>query len=217
MARSPANTRLRERRRAGSRQEILGVAHQVLAEAGPIKLTLDLVASELGITKQALYYYYPSRGALMFELALEELLAVADEVNRACAAAPDGPSALEALIRTYVEHFLPKLEVHRLITIQFQESDELATASKELARVRPINDLLYGAVEAKLLAGARHRKRDRRARRLAFTAHVAAMGLLTMRAIVEKLDDPLLHDDAALLDELCRIFRAAGVEYERNP
>jgi AcrR family transcriptional regulator len=207
---------LRERRRASSRQQILEEARGVLARVGPVRLTLELVAAELGMTKQALYYYYPSRSALLIELAVEELLAVANEVNVACAAAPDGASALEALIRTYVGHFLPRLDLHRLITIQFHERDELAAVSEPLARIRPINDLLYGEIEAKLQAEAPGRRRGRRARRLAFTAHLAALGLLTMRAIVEKLDDPLLHDDAALIDELCRTFRAAAHDHGRR-
>src|SRR5689334_5140542 len=111
--------RLKERRMAGSRQEILDATRAVLPKVGPVKVTLELVAAELGMSKQALYYYYPSRSALLFELVVEELLTVANQVHVACAAAPGGASALEALLRTYIGYFLPKLELHRTITLQF--------------------------------------------------------------------------------------------------
>jgi AcrR family transcriptional regulator len=201
-------TRLREARLAGSREEILGVAREVLARVGPLELTLQLVAAELGMSKQALYHYFPSKDALLFDLVLGELVASAEAVHRACVAAPDGASALEALIRTYVAYFLPRLELHRLISMQSPMSVASLTPA-QLERVRPVNDLLYGEIERKL--AAEHKRRDRKAwRRLAFTAHLSAMGFLAMRAIVERNADPLIHRDQDIVDEMCRTYRAAA-------
>jgi AcrR family transcriptional regulator len=207
--------RLRERRLAGSRQEILDATRGVLATTGLLKLTLEAVAAELGISKQALYYYFPSRDALLFDLGLDELVTAAEAVNRAAVAAPDGAGALEAIIRTYVGHFLPRLELHRLVAMQAAPAD-VALTPAQLERVRPVNDLLYGEAERKLAAEARGKKRDKKApRRLAFTAHLSAMGMLAMRAITERQNDPLLHSDDELLDELCRTYRAAAAAYAR--
>ena len=58
----------RERRRDRSREEILDAARQVLLRNGVGAMTLDAVAKEVGVSKTALYYYYPSKDALLFEL-----------------------------------------------------------------------------------------------------------------------------------------------------
>lgn len=205
-ARRPAPAaRLRDRRRAIARQEILAVAREVLDRVGPLELTVGLVAADLGISKQALYHYFSSKDELLFEIVLEELLASAEAVHRACVAAPDGDAALEALIRTYVGHFLPRLELHRLVTMQTAAAEYQLTPA-QLERIRPVNDLLYGEAARKVVA-QRRRRDPRAARRLAFTAHLAAMGLLAMRAITAASNDPLRYRDDELVDDLCRTFR----------
>jgi len=210
VARPRPTPRLRERRLAGSRAEILDATRVVLAGHGPSRLTLELVARELGISKQALYHYFRSRDALLFELVVEEVMTAAREVHGACAAAGDAGDALAALIRTYVGYFLPRLELFRLTTMQTAPADIEVTAT-DIERVRPMNDLMYGEIERRLVAEQGGKRRDRKAaRRLAFTAHMAAIGFLTVRAITEAAGDPLLHSDQDVIDELCRTFRAAA-------
>ncbi|MBK6696775.1 MAG: helix-turn-helix transcriptional regulator [Myxococcales bacterium] len=58
----------RERRRERSREEIVEAARRVLLRDGIAATTLDAVAKEVGLTKAALYYYYPSKDALLFEI-----------------------------------------------------------------------------------------------------------------------------------------------------
>ncbi len=211
MTKTRPGARLRERRLAGSRQEIIDVTRSVLARSGALKLTLELVAAELGMSKQALYHYFPSKDALLFDVVLDDLIASAEAVNRACAAAPDGASALEALIRAYTAYFLPRLDAFRLMTMQVGAALDWKHSPAMLERLRPINDLLYGETEKKLAADHRAPRRDKQEpRRLAFTAHLAAMGFLTMRAVVDRMNDPLLHSDDDLVDELCRTYRAAA-------
>jgi AcrR family transcriptional regulator len=209
----PAATRprLAARRSAGSRQEILAATRAVIDRVGPGALRVEHVADELGVTKQALYHYYPSKEAVLFEVVIDELVAVATAVDQAARAAPDGASALEAIIRTYTARFLPRLEMHRLVTMFVPTPLAFRTTPEVLARIRPVNDLMYGAAEAKLTAERKLKRSDPRApRRLAFTAHLAALGLLTMRAITDSMNDPLLYSDAELVDELVRTYRAAA-------
>jgi AcrR family transcriptional regulator len=215
--RAVARPRLAARRAAGSRQEILAATRTVLARVGPAALRVEQVAAELGVTKQALYHYYPSKEAVLFEVAIDELVAAAEAVNRAALAAPDGAGALEAIVRTYTAHFLPNLEMHRLVTMFVPTPEAFRTSPEVLARIRPINDLMYGAAEAKLAADRKPTKHDPRApRRLAFTAHLAALGFLTMRAITDSMKDPLLYSDAELVDELVRTYRAAAAKPEKK-
>ena len=45
---------------------------------------------------------------------------------------------------------------------------------------------------------------------MAFLAYLAAIGLLTMKGMVESLDDPLLYSDEQLIEGFARIFEAAA-------
>lgn len=213
MAARPAPSRLQERRQAGSRREILAATREVLARVGVPGLTLEAVAREVGVTKQALYHYFPSKDALLLEVVLDEHVATADAIHAACSAAPDGPSALEALIRACVGHFAGRLDAFRLVTQQVQLVDAKRMDPATVERIRPLNDRTYGVAEAKLRAGWRGaRAKGDAARRLVFSAHLAAMGLLTMKALVERFEDPLRHGDAELVAELCSVFRAAAMK-----
>ena len=68
-----ARTARRERRRNRSREEILTAARTVLLREGIAGITLDAVAKEVGVSKTALYYYFPSKDALLFELVYGNL------------------------------------------------------------------------------------------------------------------------------------------------
>lgn len=211
---APAQTRLRRRRREGSQAEVLDAARAVLAKVGVGGLTTEAVARELGVTKQALYHYFPSKDALLFELVFAESAAAAAAVEAGCVAAPDGVAALEAVIRGYVAYYAPRLDRYRLVTMHVQQADLDAADPAMLARIRPLNEQLFGLAATRLHAG---RRRGRRAdplaaRRLAFAAHVAAHGLLAMKALVERFHDPLRYRDDELVDELCHTFRARAVQ-----
>lgn len=45
---------------------------------------------------------------------------------------------------------------------------------------------------------------------LAYTAWLAALGLLTMPGLADAMHDALVHDDEDLLDTLTRVFDSAG-------
>ena len=202
----------RERLRALTRQSILQAAETVLLREGLDALTLDAIAAELGLTKQGLYYHYPSKEALLAELALQEWTAVADAVHAATAAATNAADALEALVRHYVARYAQRLPMFRLATQGSLLSPLAASlARQQLELIRPLNDRMYGPTERLLRAAQRAGRADAALdpRRLAFVAHTSAMGLLTMQLMVSSVDDPLRHAPKALVDELCRGLRAA--------
>lgn len=186
----------------------------VLERDGMAKLTLELVAGELGVTKQALYHYFPSKHALLTELVFAELEACADAIHAASEAAPDGASALEAVIRAYVAYYLPRLEAFRLVVMHVQQVEGVTFSADVLARLRPLNDRMYGVATAKLLADRRPVRGGRvepiAARRMVFAAQLAAQGFLSMRTIVDRFADPLRYGDDEMVDEMCRAFRASA-------
>jgi len=203
-----------ERRRDQTRAEILDTARDVVLGSGLASFTLADVADELGLTKPALYYYFDSKEALLFELLLREWFEAATEVQAAVEVTESGADAVEALMRTVFDRYRDRLELFVLFFKMGPGGDfEGIMGPEELERIRPINDMLYAGAEARLRAdqrtGAFPRKRD--PRRFAFTAQVAVIGFLNMKAIAAAAKDPLIHSDEDTIEDLCRTFRDAAL------
>jgi AcrR family transcriptional regulator len=206
----------KERRRERSREEILEAAREVLFRNGVTAMTLDAVAKEAGMSKTGLYYYYPSKDALIFELVFGVLERQAHAVHDAVEEAKDGGEALRAVIRETVHSFVPRLDDFRLAFLfgQVGGGGAVRWDAEQFARLRPLNDLC--------LAGAARRLREERGKRagrakveprlLAFLAYLAAVGLLTVKGLVEQLNDPLVFSDEELIEGLGRVFEAAAAD-----
>ena len=213
VARSKREARV-ERRRDQTRAEILDTARDVVLRSGLAGFTLAEVAEELALTKPALYYYFDSKEALLFELVLREWVGAATEVQVAVDATENGADAVEQLMRTVFDRYRHRPELFMLFFKMGPGGDfEGIMGSDELERIRPINDMFYGGAEARLRADQRTGgfPKERDPRRFAFTAHMAVIGLLNMKAIAAAADDPLIHSDEDLIDDLCRTFRDAAL------
>jgi AcrR family transcriptional regulator len=203
-----------ERRRDQTRAEILDTARDVVLGSGLASFTLADVADELGLTKPALYYYFDSKEALLFELLLREWLEAATEVKAAVEVTESGVDAVEALMRTVFDRYRDRLELFVLFFKMGPGGDfEGIMGPEELERIRPINDMLYGGAETRLRAdqhtGGFPKKRG--PRRFAFSAHMAVIGLLNMKAIAASAKDPLIHGDEDMIEDLCTTFRDAAL------
>ena len=209
---SPRTAR-RDRRRERSREEIVDAARRVLLKNGIVATTLDAIAKEVGLTKAALYYYYPSKDALFFEVIFGVLDAQTMAVHDAVATASNGGEALGAIIRETFHSFGSQLDDFRLAFLQSQvvKPGTVRFTAEQFARLRPLNDRLYGGA-AKLLTEDFKSTRGARVepRLMAFLAWAAALGLLTMKGLVESVGDPLLYSDEMLVEGLSRVFEAAA-------
>jgi hypothetical protein len=113
-----------------------------------------------------------------------------------------------------VSVFAPRLDDFRLAFLHGQVAGQgtVHFDDTQFARIRPLNDLWFAGAAQKL--AAEHRGRRGRARveprLLAFLAYVSAIGLLTMKGMVESVDDPLLYSDEQLVEGLARVFEAAA-------
>jgi AcrR family transcriptional regulator len=203
----------REQRRSRSRAEILEAARRVLLRKGIAGTTLDAVAREVGVSKAALYYYFPSKDALFFELVFGNLQSQAQAVHDAVEKTVNGADALGAIVRESVRVFAPNLDDFRLAYLHAQVAGQGAVHfdEQQFARIRPLNDLWF--------AGAANRLRQERKKRggakieprlLAFLAWVGSIGFLTMKGMVESQNDPLIYTDEQLIEGLAQVFAAAA-------
>lgn len=199
-----------QRRRDRSREDILEAARVVLLRDGIAAVTLDAVAREAGMSKTGLYYYFASKEALVFELVFGVWESQGARVRDAVEAVDTGPAALAAIIRTTVEGYAPQMDDFRLAYLlgQVSSSSELKVLPEQFERIRPINDMILGGTARKLAGEGQAGVVEPRL--LAFLAYVSALGLLTMKGLVESQNDPLLYSDEQLIEGLSKIFAAAA-------
>lgn len=191
----------------------MDATRSVLLEHGIAGLTLAAVARELELTKAALYYYFPSKEALVFELTYLSLESHSAAVGAAVADTASGAAAIEALIRAAAADYGNRMDEYRVAYLvpQVGAAGGSRLSPEQLARIRPFNDRMYGAVGDKILQDQRAGRIDNTidGRRLAFLAHTSVLGLLTLEGLVAVADKaPLIHTREGMIDELVRTFTA---------
>jgi AcrR family transcriptional regulator len=209
-ARQPS-ARIRQKRRE-ARRDILDAARRLLNEQGADALTLASVAAELGMTKPALYHYFPSKDALVRALVTALLAEEIDALIAAIDARENDADALPAMIRAFYAHYRKRLDAFRIVYGQSQlvPAPDLGMDPQTIREeINPRTRRLFDALEARLVADRASEAERRRARRLAFTAWTSALGLVTMLSVADATGDPLVHGDAELLDTLAGVFAGA--------
>lgn len=205
------SARIQEKRRR-ARQEILDVAREQLNEGGVEAVTLESVAGDLGMTKQALYHYFPSKEALNRSLVTSLIDEEVETLIAAVEAADADEDTLATLIRAYYEHYIANLNAFRAIFCQTQlhSAARLELDQQTLHQeINPRTQRLFDVLEDRLAGRTRSAAKRLRLRRLAYTAWTSALGLVTMLGVADAIDDPLLHSDEDLLDTLANVFEAA--------
>ncbi|MCO4762069.1 MAG: TetR/AcrR family transcriptional regulator [Myxococcales bacterium] len=199
---------LKQQRRELVRTQILDATQHVVLRAGIGGLTLTAVAKELQLTKAALYYYFASKDALLLELVYRAHAEHAEMVGEAVAKATSGADAVEALIRSTTAWFGDNKDALRLAFLAPQLGPLVPTPPEQLERMRPLNELIFGAVQRRIAADQKLQRIPAHidGRRLAFVAYTSVLGMLTMEGLVERSDDPLVHSRKAMTDELVEAF-----------
>ena len=204
---SPRVVQKRER----SRREILETAEALLREGGVDAVTLGSVAGQLALTKQALYHYFPSKEALIKSLVVKLL----DDEIEALITAVDGEKSdarvLGALIRAFYTHYINHLHAFRVVYCASQLYPATSgIIDKDMLRdeINPHTRSLFDLLEDRLSRPSTIRTARAKQRRLAYSAWLAALGLITMLAAADAANDPLIHSDKDLLHALTGVFDA---------
>ena len=186
-------------------ERILGAARRLLRRGGPAALTFDAVAREIGMTKQAVLYWFPGKAQLVAALVLPALEAEANAVREAVRGATGPAEAAEAAIRAIAAFHLADLDRFRMMYLapQLAASRGLSVKDSRIEqRIHATTAPLYDALGA-ALAGSPpqdiHRQR-------AMALHAAVLGVVTMVALGEAVDDPLKHSPEALVHALVSQF-----------
>lgn len=184
-----------ERKTAGrgaTARAILKVAARLVAGGGLRALTFDAVAARLGVSKQAVLYWFPTKSDLLGALALPAIEAEAAEVRAAAGRAAGPADAARAVTGAVARFHLADLDRFRLVYLAPQFAGPRASRLPDLAaRVHPVTAGMYDAVEQALGGGEE-------ARRRAVALHCAGLGVALMAALADAADDPLRHPPDAL-------------------
>jgi len=211
---SPAAKRQarQKKRHSQTRTEVLDAAAKLVLNEGVSGFRLEALGDELGLTKQAIYYYFKSKESLLFELVLRENFEMASEVEAAIAKTETDIEGLEALMRTVFNRYRNRMDLYKLAYHNFPTCDFKTLVGEEaLERVRPVNDMLYAAVETRLRARQKRRQfpKTRNPRRFVFNAHMAVIGILNMMSIAQAAQDPLIHNEQDLIDDIFETFKTS--------
>lgn len=201
-------------KREQARSEILTAAQNLLRVDGVDGLTLASVAGELGMTKQALYHYFPSKEALLrcliTQLLDEEVSALRAAIGKSKSAA----NLLGTMIRAFYDHYADRLDAFRAIYCQSQlDSGTKTGLDEETLRneINPRTRHFFDLLEERMSVEGMSKPERKKVRLLGFLAWTSALGLLTMLSVADATHDPLVHTDQDLLNTLSVLFDTASL------
>ncbi|WP_170314602.1 TetR/AcrR family transcriptional regulator [Aquibium carbonis] len=191
-------------RRRVTREMIVAEARRLVAEHGTSALTFQALASSLGVSKQAILYWYPSKRALAKDFCLPILKEERDVVVAAIAEASSATEAITAFVRALVRYHLSDLGRFRMLYLWLQFEPGVALRPGDEHLLDPIHETTgssYDVLEAKITADPSFLG-DGDARKLAVAVDMAALGLVTMMAMAEAMNDPWRHSTDSMVDAL---------------
>jgi TetR/AcrR family transcriptional regulator len=193
-----------------TRQRVLALATASFGTRGYEGTSLDQLAAELGVRKQTILYYHPSKSALLDAVIDQAATDLADVLEGAVARAPDGDAVtrVEAIVRSIFRLALRRPELLGLLR---EVSRPGAPAAARLtATLQPLVERAVGFLEAEMDAG-RLRRTD--ARLLILSVYSTVVGVATEVEVLRAVGvEPTLRTMAGRRAELLRFLRAALVQ-----
>ena len=187
-----------------TRDAILETAARIISETGAASMTFQTLGETLGVTKQAIIYWFPSKSDLTRALILPALELEADAVVTALKRVKTGRKAIEIFLRTLVAFHLEDFGRFRLIYVSAQFDTQVwqvAGLPHVADSIHDVTSRMYGALES-LLAQSPDIANPRSARTTAVATHMAAIGALSMLSLADAIHDPMVHASDTLIDAI---------------
>jgi AcrR family transcriptional regulator len=191
----------------GTARRVLDVASTSFGSRGYDATSLDAIAGELGLTKQTILYYYPSKEALLDAVVADAAVDLAGALEAAVVDAGDGWDRIEAIVRTVFRLALRRPELLGLL----RELTRLGpTYSARLAtELEPLVEPSVAWLEAEMDAG-RLRRLD--ARLLLVSVYSTIVGAATEAEVLRAVGiEPSMRTWVLRRRELLRFLHSALV------
>ena len=102
-----------------TRHRLLGIAADLFRRKGFARATTRELAALLGLKKASLYHYVSSKQELLYDICIDSLNTISDEVRRAIDETPQ-PHRLVAAIRAHVETACRDQAMHAVMLIELR-------------------------------------------------------------------------------------------------
>lgn len=196
------------RKDGDTRNRIVAAAARLVRDGGPSALTFDAVAEKLGVSKQAVIYWFGTKADLIEAVSLPGLMAEAETAAAAVAGTGSPREAIRDFVGSVADFHLKDLDRFRLMYVAPQtgrKNRDGAFAPPTTHRIHAVTSQLYAALEEKLvLDSGPGGERDQRQR--AVVIHTAVLGLVFMISLADAIGDPLRHDTQDLVDTLTEML-----------
>lgn len=195
-------------KRGETAENILLAAREVVREFGPDRLTFDSIAERVGISKQAVLYWYPNKARLIEALVRPALEAESAAGRMAIRNADAAGAAIRSYVTALAVFHTSDLDRFRLMYVTPQIGQRPGRAGQmltTLGRIHPSTTEMYDALAARLVETGRYRRLVD-ARRAAAAIHTALLGLILRMAMADALNAPLRLKDDALVEALVDVM-----------
>lgn len=195
-------------KRGQTAERILAASRDIVRAHGPDQLTFDAVAARVGVSKQAVLYWFPNKARLIEALVRPALEAESAAGKGAITANATPQQAIRAYIGALAVFHTSDLDRFRLMYVTPQigqrpgRNGQMLTT---LGRIHPATTEMYDSLAERLVAGGRY-DRVIDARRGAAAMHTAILGLVLRMAMADALNAPLRLREDALVDALVDVM-----------
>ena len=166
----------------GTRDRALDAALASFAGRGYEATSLDALAAELGVRKQTILYYFPSKERLLDAVVDRTAAELADVLERALASAGPGWARIEAVVRSVFRLAARRPELLGLLREVSRLGPPAATRLAD--GLEPLVVRARSFLEAEMAAGSM-RRQD--ARLLLLSAYSAVIGVATEVEVLRAL------------------------------
>ena len=180
-------------------KKILNAAQDLLSKGGANAVSFDKVATELGITKQAVLYWFPSKSALLAAMFIDWLDTEAQAAEDAVKSAKTANEAISAFVTEIVCFHADNFDRFRMMYLAPQTLKVGSQVSRKDGAIDGIHQAtakLYSCLAARLEGNASE------ARQTALVIHTSVLGLVMMLALADSVSDPLAHSESELVNSL---------------